>query len=537
VVSQRAGIDQPKARVFISYSRSDMAFADRIEAGLKERGFSPLIDRSDIYAFEAWWERIKSLIGQADTIIFVLSPDAVKSDVALKEVAYAASLNKRFAPIVCRRVEDAAMPEALRQLNFIFFDDPHGFDASADKLAEALQTDIGWIRRHTEFGDTAHRWVDAGQPGGMLLRPPVLDQAEAWMTFRPGNAPAPAAETEAFIAASRKAEVAARRRSRILNIALYTMLVGIILGLVGWIEQSFIQNEWLWWTSQRWFVAANIQPFALKPQAEQALKPGDSFRECPTRQPNADYCPDMVVVPAGTFAMGSPPTDTNASSDEFPQHQVTIAKPFAMSKFETTFAEWEACVAGGGCNGYRPSDAGFGREEHPVIYMSWDDAEQYVAWLAKTTGKAYRLLTEAEYEYAMRTGTSMEYPWGNDIKLNGEAMANCNGCGSQWDGKQTAPVGTFIGGRFVGSFPANAFGLYDMMGNVWEWVEDCYHSSYLGAPADGSAWISDDCSLRVLRGASWDYGVWNIRSGARGRGTPSGRNGKFGFRVGRTLTP
>src|SRR3984885_5432752 len=143
---------EPKARIFISYSRKDMAFADRLEAALKARGFEPLIDRTEIYAFEDWWKRIQTLIGKADTIVFVLSPDAIVSDVALKEVGHAASLNKRFAPIVCRRVEDSVVPDALRRLNYIFFDDAVRFEASADQLAQALQTDIGWIRRHTQFG-------------------------------------------------------------------------------------------------------------------------------------------------------------------------------------------------------------------------------------------------------------------------------------------------------------------------------------------------------------------------------------------------
>ena len=145
---------ETKTRVFISYSRKDMAFADRLEAALKARGFEVLIDREEIYAFEDWWKRIEALIGRADTVVFVLSPDAVASREALREVEYAASLNKRFAPIVCRRVEDSAVPEALGRLNFIFFDDPEQFEASADRLGEALQTDIAWIRRHTEFGDS-----------------------------------------------------------------------------------------------------------------------------------------------------------------------------------------------------------------------------------------------------------------------------------------------------------------------------------------------------------------------------------------------
>src|SRR6204780_1692084 len=171
---------EPKTRVFISYSRKDMAFADRLEAVLKKRGFEPLIDRTEIYAFEDWWKRIEALIGRADTMVFVLSPDATKSDVALKEVAYAASLNKRFAPIVCRHVEDGAVPEPLRRLNFIFFDDPAHFETSADTLAEALQTDISWIRQHTEYGEAERRWAAAGRPSGLLLRSPTLEIAEYW---------------------------------------------------------------------------------------------------------------------------------------------------------------------------------------------------------------------------------------------------------------------------------------------------------------------------------------------------------------------
>jgi TIR domain len=151
---------QSKARVFISYSRKDLAFADRLDAALKARGFEPLLDRTDIYAFEEWWKRIEALIARTDTVVFVLSPDAVTSDVAVREVAFAASLNKRFAPVVCRRVDDRAVPEALAKLNFVFFDDNARFEQSADQLAEALNTDIGWIRQHTEFGEQARRCVD-----------------------------------------------------------------------------------------------------------------------------------------------------------------------------------------------------------------------------------------------------------------------------------------------------------------------------------------------------------------------------------------
>src|SRR6516165_12774774 len=218
--------EQSKAKVFISYSRRDMAFADRLETALKARGFEPLMDRTDIYAFEEWWKRVEALIAGADTIIFALSPDAVRpASVALKEVAFAASLNKRFAPIVVRPVEDKSVPEALAKLNFIFFDDATRFEQSADELASALNTDISWIRLHTEFGEQARRWALASRPNGLLLRSPVLEQAERWIASRPRGAPAPTEETQFFIRNSRQA--ATRRR----NILTGSLAAGLVLAV------------------------------------------------------------------------------------------------------------------------------------------------------------------------------------------------------------------------------------------------------------------------------------------------------------------
>lgn len=199
--------DTADSKVFISYSRKDVSFIDRLETALVARGFRPLIDRAEIYAFEDWWKRIETLIVAADTVVFVLSPDAVASEICAKEIAFAASLNKKLAPIVCRRVADAAVPDALRRLNFIFFDDDAAFEASANRLAEALQNDIEWIRRHTQFGEVAHRWDAAGRPGpaGLMLRPPLLNEAEAWLTLRPRSAPEPTDTVKSFIAESRKA--------------------------------------------------------------------------------------------------------------------------------------------------------------------------------------------------------------------------------------------------------------------------------------------------------------------------------------------
>jgi len=233
---------QSKAKIFISYSRKDLPFADRLEAALKARGFEPLIDRTEIYAFEDWWKRIEALIGRADTVVFVLSPDAVASDVALKEVAHAASLNKRFAPIVCRRTDEGAVPETLRKLNFIFFDDPARFEASADQLAQALQTDIGWVRQHTEYGESARRWAAGGRKSGLLLRSPALEEAEHWIASRPHGAPEPTDETQAFVADSRRG--ATRRRNVLTGSLGAGLVIALVLaGLAFWQREVAVEQQ------------------------------------------------------------------------------------------------------------------------------------------------------------------------------------------------------------------------------------------------------------------------------------------------------
>jgi formylglycine-generating enzyme required for sulfatase activity len=260
-------------------------------------------------------------------------------------------------------------------------------------------------------------------------------------------------------------------------------------------------------------------PQPLSAAEERALRPQDTFKEC-------SNCPRMIVVPAGSFTMGSPANERGRSPDEGPQRTVTIARQFAVGQFELTFNEWDACIVDAGCKGYKPFEVeGWGRGRRPVINVPWNDAKAYVGWLSKKTDKDYRLLTEAEYEYATRAGTQTAYPWGNDI---GENNANCDRCGSRWDYKQTAPVG---------SFAANNFGLYDMVGNVWAWTEDCWHDNYNGAPLDGSAWTSGDCSRPVVRGGSWLNGPEYLRSATRFWLAPYTRLSHLGFRVGRTVLP
>ncbi len=282
----------------------------------------------------------------------------------------------------------------------------------------------------------------------------------------------------------------------------------IVLALAAYLNLDRLKEEI--------YLLANVR--TLTAAQERALKPGDPFKEC-------SDCPEMIVAPAGRFTMGSPAGQGGDS--ERPAHEVTIAKPFAVAKFALTFDEWDGCAAHGDCNPH-VSDKKWGRGRRPTINVSWDDAQTYVKWLSRITGKDYRLLSEAEYEYAARAGTETKYPWGDDIKLDGKPMANCDGCGGEWGSKQTAPVG---------SFPANAFGLYDMVGNVWEWTEDCWHEHYDGAPTDGSPWTSGDCDTPVVRGGSWSLFPDNLRSALRSGADSDLRADSLGFRVARTLTP
>ena len=250
--------------------------------------------------------------------------------------------------------------------------------------------------------------------------------------------------------------------------------------------------------------------------AQREKKPGRRFRDCAE-------CPELVVVRSGSFMMGSRSGEAGRFSDEGPVHRVTIAEPIAVGVYEVTLAEWEACRRGGGCS-HNPGDIGWGRGTRPVMNVSWEDAQEYVRWLSRETGERYRLLNESEWEYVARAGTGTRYWWGDAV---GRGRANCDGCRSRWDGKQTAPVG---------SFSANGFGLHDVHGNVWEWVEDCSHGNYTGAPSDGRAWTrGGNCSARVLRGGSWDSIPRIVRSATRISFTTGSRYDYVGFRVARTM--
>jgi len=290
------------------------------------------------------------------------------------------------------------------------------------------------------------------------------------------------------------------------------LLLIITLGAIGWAKQDWAALQWKLYTKIRPFMESKIRPYAISDQAEATLRPGQTFRECAEDV----ACPLMVVIPAGSFMMGS----KDGRENETPVHQVTVDR-FAVGKFEITFDEWDACAANGWC---KPNPEKFGRGKQPAIYVSWLDAVDYTQWLSAATGRRYRLLSEAEWEYVARAEQATTFVWGDDL---GKANANCQSCGNEFDGKRTVEVH---------SFRPNNFGLHNMNGNVWEWCADAAEHSYKGAPDDGSSRKGDPTSLRVLRGGAWNTAPINLRPSARYAAPPNGRHDDYGFRIARSMS-
>jgi formylglycine-generating enzyme required for sulfatase activity/uncharacterized caspase-like protein len=294
-------------------------------------------------------------------------------------------------------------------------------------------------------------------------------------------------------------------------------------------------------------------PCPLFPLEERSLKPKDSFKEC-------DKCPEMVVVPAGRFAMGSPENEAGRDPNEGPQHQVTITKPFAVGKFHVTVDQFAAFVAatsydaGSKCVAYKDGkweeqegrswrNPGFAQAgNHPAVCLNWNDAKAYVAWLSRETDRSYRLLTEAEWEHAARANSTRRYSFGDkEADLCGYGNGADQTSKSRVPGAQAWTVAPCDDGYAytspVGAFSANLFELYDMQGNAWQWVEDCWHDSYTGSSTDGSAWTSGECSRRVVRGGSWFAYPRRLRAAYRNGNSSGIRYYDIGFRVARTLAP
>jgi formylglycine-generating enzyme required for sulfatase activity len=481
-----------KYRGFISYSHRDTTWAKWLQRGLEgfkidkdlagretARGAIPeslrpiFRDREDFVAGDTLSEQTLEALDASQALIVICSPASAKSHYVNEEIRLFESRHpdRQIIPLIIDGTpddpEDECFPSALK----------FKVSASGEITTESDQPLGADVRDEGDGKDLALAKVIAGLLG--LSSDDVFRRAER----------------------ERRATL---RRKRGIQISIGVLAFLLVAAGVGWSKQDYLKDRYHW--------LAFMGPRVLTSDEERVLRPKDEFTEC------ARGCPAMVVIPSGAFVMGS------AREKEFedPPHQVAIDKPFAVSKFEITFDDWNACVNYGDCS-RRLSDGRRGHGQQPVATVEWTDAKRYAAWLSRMTGKTYRLLSEAEWEYAARAGTQSAYPWGDEV---GNGNANCTDCGSQFD--FAAPTG---------SFAPNAFGLYDMNGNVSEWVEDVWHSNYKGAPSDGSARVAgftlDD---RVVRGGSFVETANEIHSASRRPSDPDNHSPFYGFRIARTLS-
>jgi formylglycine-generating enzyme required for sulfatase activity len=388
-------------------------------------------------------------------------------------------------------------------------------DVVAEVTHEALFSHWGTLRQWLDDGREDIRlmrrlepqveaWFKSGKARGLLWRPPDLSLLE---DYHQRHAADMTPDQIRFLKAS-QAEIR-REKSR------GRLLVGGVIGALTLVAGASLGTASFFAFATRYGLDVAQASHALK--IRYGLIPASpSCTEGAPLSPDQVALPCMKPIPSGNFTMGS----NDGSEDERPPHPVTFPRPFTMNETEVTFAQYDAFAEAVALT--PPPDNGWGRRERPVVNVSWRDAEEYAQWLGAVSGEDCALPTEAEWEYAARAGTTTAYSWGDEI---GENNANCAGCGSEWDGEQTAPVG---------SFDPNPWGLYDLHGNVFEWVRDCWHDDYLGAPNDGSAWLEDnggDCGRRVLRDGSWLDSPDGLRAAARGYFNPGSRFGNIGFRV------
>jgi formylglycine-generating enzyme required for sulfatase activity len=462
--------------IFISHSSRDSEAAARICAALEDRGFDCWISRRDVAPGQNFQESIVEAIGSGKVMILVFSDNANSSGEIKKELAIASQRSLVVIPV---RIENAAPKGAFayelatRQWIDLFGD----WDQGIERLASHLQ-----------------QVIPAGGSGQ-----PTAAAARRVENRTRGSRLWPA-----------------ERRARGGRIIIVLLLVFAGVGAVLWVQGIFTDVG--------------------------------SFRDC-------SGCPEMVKVPAGSFVMGSSANETDRDDDEGPQHQVRIARPFAVGKFVVTVEQYAAFVqatgheSGNSCSTWTDGkwspapgrswrNPGYAQEpSHPAVCLSWNDAKAYAAWLSGKTGKPYRLLTEAEWEYAARAGSPTRYYFGDE---DGDFCRFGNG--ADQTAKKAHPYWTalpcddgYLTTAPVGAFKPNRFGLYDMLGNVWQWVEDCYTSSYRDAPTDGTARMSADCRLHSLRGGSWNDSAKSLRSASRNGVATEERNNTDGLRVARAL--
>jgi len=595
IQNSRRHLPESVLDVFISYSQKDsLEFARRLNDHLQKLGKTTWFDQESIAVGVDFKAEIKRGIESSDNVLFIISPQAIRSPHCEEEVRYATDLQKRLITVLYLDVSPEELHDypVLETIQWIDFKEEKRvvgkFQGSFNELISKLEIDREHVHQHTKWLQRALDWSGAGKSDDSLLRGSEFAIAYDWLQKAKEKKYPLHPLPEKFIEKSRIADYAKQESEAELKKQVIKLTTEFTLQLSNANRRIAIQQKLLafggslglliiigvaWYGSSQQHLAEQAQESARKQDAlvQQTQKQAKDFeREVSQTQKELMACeqdvkksetqtesgqkeqvqvqkgstrkiqtqavisdksdleifqdtladgslgPEMVVIPAGTFRMGD--IQGVRDSDEQPVHEVSVER-FAMGRYEVTFAEYDQFAEA--TNRKKPSDIGWGRDDRPVINVSWDNVTAYAEWLSEQTGQEYRLPTETEWEYAARAGTETKYWWGNEIGFNN---ANCRNsfCDDRFE--YTAPVG---------SFEANPFGLFDVSGNVWEWTCSEYDKKYSGCINKSK--VNDD-SLFVLRGGSWFNVAWRLRSANRYfRWLQSGRNRDCGVRLARKL--
>jgi formylglycine-generating enzyme required for sulfatase activity len=504
--------------VFISYPRSARAKVEPIKAKLDTLGLDCFFDLENIDGGANFPDIIDRALRTSKAVLCCWSPLYFERPWCMIECRDGLA-REIMVPVSLERFDRLVPPADMRHLNYLDLTTWDGGDA------------------HEDWNRTLHA---VGKLVGRELAPPLKKTLFGLKAEGPAPAAPEAVQARADILSDLRATWAAFPAKEN-GVAVEKFLTRVRAaapgsGLEFEVEHHFdelARRD----AERRAREAAEVESRRKADEEQRARvaarsRPGSVWRDVIPGLPE-NACPEMVTIPPGKFLMGSPAGDKSSSDAERPQHDVRIDYPLALGKHAVTFAEWDAAIAAG-AKLEKPGDLGWGRDRRPVM-VNWNDAKAYIAWLNSKLGlegrrDAYRLPSEAEWEYACRAGTTTPFSSGATIST---AQANYDGDYTYGAGKKGEKRGKTTP---VGSFSANAFGLHDMHGNVWEWCEDAWNANYNGAPTDGSAWLTGDASSRVVRGGSWSTAPLWLRSAYRLRWDLIDRlNYAIGFRVARTV--
>ena len=477
------------AKVFISYSRKDIEFAKRLTGELQKSDLDFWIDWEGIPPTVDWWKEIEKGIEEADAFLFLISPDSAKSTVCAREIDVAAKNGKQFVPLVVRDVKADEAPHQLKKFNWIFFRKSDDFNTALHKLLVSIHTDFEWLQAHRQLQVKALEWERNNHENSLLLHGKELQDVESQLLKNASKEPHPTAIQNKYVFESRRTADIQFRSSQIRRITISG--VGIMLLIIIILAQMGMFNRFVY-------------------------RPVDMV----------DY---WVTIPGGEFLMGSSDEQIAIAeqlcsycdfSNEQHQHWVDLPE-YQIGRYEVTNKQYNQCLRVRVCIGRIVPD----NLDHPVVNVNWRAAKTYCEWVGG------RLPTEAEWEKAASwddgAKTKRTYPWGESIDCTRANYYDKDGGGARCVG-DTKPVNSYESGK-------SPYGLYNMAGNVWEWVNDRYSDTYYQSSPSSNPLGPESGDSRVLRGGSLIHDSYYVRSASRGWGSSSDADGIIGFRCARSL--